>query len=133
MTKRSGFLLATIAAASIGWTATAVDQPIAVGCRHERPNIKDRARRAGAVVLAKAINARQMDSLRRTKTYEPAANLTNVPPAPDGFKLDLYVSDTGYIFSIKDTLDPCLFAVFSDASGLLYEQSGRLAPVIASE
>lgn len=108
-------------------------QPIAVSCRHEQPSAADKARRAGAVALARAINAAQMDSLRRARKYEPVANLSNLPPTPDGFKLDLYVSEAGYIFSIKDTLDPCSFAVFSDASGLLYQQSGRSAPVIAKE
>lgn len=108
-------------------------QPIAVSCRHDRPTPLDRQRRDGAVALARAINAAQMNSLRRARKYEPAANLGELPPVPEGFELDLYLSDTGYIFSIKDTLDPCSFAVFSDASGLLYQQSGRSAPLIAKE
>ena len=111
----------------------AVEQAIPVACRHDRPNAVDKARRAQAVVLAKAINTAQMDSLRRARKYEPAANLKGIPAAPDGFKLDLYVNDSGYIFSLKDSLDPCSFAVFSDHGGLLYQQSGRSAPVIAQE
>jgi hypothetical protein len=136
MNTKSGFVLAAVAAASIGWTVNAVEQRIPVSCRHHRnprPSDVDKARRAGAEVLARAINAAQMDSLRRNRKYEPAENLRNLPPTPDGFKLNLYMSDSGYLFSIKDTLDPCSFAVFSDASQLLYQQSGRSAPVIASE
>ena len=133
MTFKTGFVVATMAAASIGWTATAVEQQIPVSCRHDRPSAVDKARRAEAVVLAKAINAAQMENLRRARRYESAANLRNLPPLPSDFRLDLYVSDAGYIFSIKDTLDPCSFAVFSDAGGLLYQQSGRSAPVIAGD
>ena len=131
MMIKSGFVVATIAAASLGWTARAVEQQMPVSCRHDRPTAVDKARRAGAVVLARAINNAQMESLRRSRNYETAANLPNLPPLPSDFRLDLYVSDAGYIFSIKDTLDPCSFAVFSDAGGLLYQQSGRSAPVIA--
>ncbi len=131
MTLKSGFVLAVMAATSIGWTGR--EQQIPVSCRHDRPTSVDKARRAGAVSLAKAINAAQMQSLSRARKYEPAANLPNLPPVPNGFRLDLYVNEAGYIFSIKDTLDPCAFAVFSDAGGLLYQQSGRSAPVIASE
>ena len=131
MTIRTGFVVGAIAAASIGWTGEAVEQPIPVSCRHDRPSAVDKARRAEAVVLAKAINNAQMESLRRARRYEPATNLRNLPPLPSDFRLELYVSDSGYIFSIKDTLDPCSFAVFSDAGGLLYQQSGRSAPVVA--
>jgi hypothetical protein len=43
------------------------------------------------------------------------------PPAPDGFRVQLNIDGTTYAFSIKDTLDPCLFAVFSDQTGDIYE------------
>ena len=133
MTTKSAFVVATLSAVAIGGTANARDQQIPVSCRHDRPSAVDKSRRAGAVVLAKAINAAQMASLRRARKYETAVNLPNLPPLPTDFRLDLYVSDAGYIFSIKDTLDPCSFAVFSDASGLLYQQSGRSAPVVAGD
>ena len=55
-------------------------QPIAVGCRHDRPTAVDKRRRDEAVALAKAINAAQMDSLRRARKYEPATNLRGLPP-----------------------------------------------------
>jgi hypothetical protein len=73
-------------------------QPIPVACRYDRPTQVDRRRRDGAVALAKAINTAQMNSLRRARKYEPAANLGELPPVPDGFKLDLYLSDSGYIY-----------------------------------
>ncbi|HET7694536.1 MAG TPA: hypothetical protein VFK57_02420 [Vicinamibacterales bacterium] len=37
--------------------------------------------------------------------------------------MSLYAGADGYIFSIKDTLDPCRFAIFSDSAGVLYESS----------
>jgi hypothetical protein len=45
----------------------------------------------------------------------------NVQPAPDGFSVQLNTDGTTYSFSIKDTMDPCLFAVFSDQSADIYE------------
>jgi hypothetical protein len=48
-----------------------------------------------------------------------------------GRMIYLYADRTGYLFSLKDTLDSCHFAVFSDVSGLIYQQSALTAPVVA--
>jgi hypothetical protein len=104
----------------------------AVSCRHDKAATpEDRDRRAKALTLARAINAAEADQVQRTRQYQPLTNLHDLPAVPSGFRLNLYADRSGYIFAIKDTLDPCLFAVFSDTGGLLYEQSARSAPVIA--
>jgi hypothetical protein len=49
---------------------------------------------------------------------------------PAGFELSFYSGDAGYIFSIKDRLDPCRYAIFSDEAGFIYEKSARTAPIM---
>lgn len=108
--------------------------PSAAYCRHdeaERPD--DRARREAAVVLAKAIHAQQGGLAQRTRRYHPLTALGRLPAVPAGFELRLYHDVTGYVFSLKDTLDSCRFAIFSDESGLLYEKSARNAPIVATD
>jgi hypothetical protein len=101
-------------------------------CRHDVHSTQaDRGRRNEAVTLAKAIHAAQADMVRRTQRYHPLASLRDLPAVPSGFTVHLYADGDGYIFAIKDTRDPCRFAVFSDTAGLLYEKNGYSAPVIA--
>jgi len=101
-------------------------------CRHtDGAKQEDRNRRAQALALARAINAAEAELTRGTQEYQPLAKLQNLPAVPNGFKVSLLADRTGYIFSLKDTSDPCHFAVFSDAGGLLYQQSALTAPVIA--
>jgi hypothetical protein len=83
------------------------------------------------VALAKALNTAEGEIVRRTRQYQPLSALPNLPPVPTGFSLKLYADRNGYMFALKDTLDSCRYAIFSDAAGLLYEQSGRATPIIA--
>jgi hypothetical protein len=131
--RRTAVCIAALGIASIGW-ASMPGRPIssAISCRHQQAaNQEDRARRAQALALAKAINTSEAELVKRTRQYQPLESLHNLPPVPGGFQLNLYADHSGYIFAIKDTLDPCRFAVFSDAGGLLYEKSALDAPVIA--
>jgi hypothetical protein len=109
------------------------EQPSSVpACRHGQASTQeDRDRRAHALTVAKAITASEAEVVRRTGEYQPLARLSGLPAVPNGFKLALYADRSGYIFALKDTRDPCHFAVFSDASGLLYEKSALDAPVLA--
>jgi hypothetical protein len=43
-----------------------------------------------------------------------------ITTSPNEFVTSLVVDANGYIFSIKDTLDPCRFAFFSDQDGVIY-------------
>lgn len=101
-------------------------------CRHDaRSTEADRARRTQALTVAKAINAAQADAVRRTQAYQPLSSFRSLPDVPEGFAVKLYAGQDGYMFAIKDTRDPCHFAIFSDTAGLLYEKSARTAPMIA--
>ena len=81
----------------------------------------DRARREKAVELAFEINAAEGVARRLGRMYAPLEQLLNVSRTPDGFRAQLHTDGTTYSFSIKDTMDPCLYAVFSDQSGDVYE------------
>jgi hypothetical protein len=119
--------------ASIGWATVPKPQVSpAITCLHGQASRQEnRARRAQAVTLAKAINSAEAEAVQQTRHYQPLESLRNLPAVPSGFKLSLHADRFGYIFAIKDTRDPCWFAVFSDAGGLLYEKSALDAPVIA--
>jgi hypothetical protein len=91
----------------------------------------DRARREQAIALAKAINERQGTAAERTRLYVALTQLRNLPPTPKGFSVQLYTDGTGYVVSLKDKLDPCRYAIFSDEAGLLYQSSALAAPLIA--
>ena len=106
--------------------------PPLASCRHDAHAADaDRTRRAQALMLAKAITAAQADVVRRTRQYHPLTNLGTLPAVPAGFSLKLFADRDDYVFALKDTRDPCRYAIFSDSAGLLYEKSARTAPVIA--
>lgn len=83
-------------------------------------------RRAQAVVLARAINQAEGLAAQKTREYQPLASLPNLPQAPVGFRVRLYVDESGYMFSIKDERDPCHYGIFSDENGRLYEMSPQV-------
>jgi hypothetical protein len=127
-------LLALVSAAAIGAAATSPNQlprPMAA-CRHDNSaDSRDRQRRLAALELAKAINAKEAEAYGQDGSYRPLASLRDIPPVPNGFSLNLLSDRAGYIFVLKDTLDGCRYAIFSDAAGLLYEKSAHSSPVIA--
>ena len=87
-----------------------------------------KARRDAALQLATRINLAQMMTIGpgpRNNRYRPLAELMNIPPTPAGFDLQFYTDGTTYSFSIKDRMDPCRYAVFSDQDKLLYEAIAR--------
>ncbi len=97
-------------------------------CLHESPSSDPhRARRDQAIRLAYEINAAQARARglgrpgRARNPYLPLDQLMNVPAPPAGFQVQHHTSGEAYFFSIKDTLDPCKYAVFSDESGDVYE------------
>jgi hypothetical protein len=123
---------ALLTVTSIEGTVAPAYQSVLPVCRHDsRSTDADRARRAQALALAKAINSAEADAVRRTQAYQPLSSLPSLPDAPEGFAVKLFAADDGYMFAIKDTRDPCHFAIFSDTAGLLYEKSARTAPIIA--
>ena len=104
----------------------------APACRHdEHEQQADRARRQQAIALAKAINEAEGMVAERIRRYMPLTELRNLPPTPSGFQVRLYTDGAGYVLSIKDTLDPCRYGIFSDESAFLYERTPQAAPIIA--
>jgi len=133
MVNRKAVWIALLSITSIGGAAMPMEQfGYAPTCRHgQAPTEEDRARRAQAVTLAKAINTAQASLVQRTQQYHPVESLGNLPAVPAGFELNLFADHSGYMFAIKDTQDPCWFAVFSDNRGLVYEKSALDAPAVA--
>ena len=96
-------------------------------CLHDQLETRaDRTRREKALELADAINLAQGVAQRfgprsGRGPFLPLDQLSNVPEAPEGFRVQLHTDGMTYAFSIKDARDPCLYAVFSDQSLDVYE------------
>ena len=76
-------------------------------------------RAQAAVRYARAVNTAQARFQAQNKRYAPLADLA-VGAEPDGFRAQLTTDGTSYGLSIKDTVDACHFALFSDQQGLIY-------------
>ena len=109
----AAFAYASTPSRAVATPATA-QQPRA--CLHgDDESPEDRARRAAALTLARDVNTMEA----RTDSYQPLSSLALNRETPDGFRLQLTTDGNSYAFSVKDTLDPCLFAYFSDQSGII--------------
>lgn len=87
-----------------------------------------KTRRDAAIQLATRINLAEMVTSgprSRNNRYRPLNELTNIPPTPQGFDLQFHTDGNTYSFSIKDRMDPCRYAVFSDQDKFLYEAITR--------
>lgn len=139
MRKRAALIgLATVTAVLLFWPIVGRGQlPLprtAAGltCRHdEAATPTDRARRDQARVLARAINAAEGRAVQSAQRYVPLNQLTGLPMTPSSFELRLYTDGIGYVVSLKDTIDPCHYGVFTDQHGLLYEVTPQ-RPLIAT-
>lgn len=101
-------------------------------CLHDADErVADRQRREQALSLARAINSAEAQVVSRTGRYQPLAQLGPLPTVPEGLDRRLYTDGDGYIYSIKDSRDPCRFGIFSDQYGTLYPLSPT-RPLIAS-
>jgi hypothetical protein len=76
-------------------------------------------RRQAAVQFAREVNTAQASFQYQNKRYGQISDLA-VGAAPDGFRAQLTTDGTTYSLSIKDTVDACRFALFSDQQGLIY-------------
>ena len=103
-------------------TPVAAQQSAAAKCLHDDIEAPEqRTRRLAAITLARDSNTRQAMAFPKTKQYQPLANLALTRPVPEGFRLQLTTDGAGYSFSVKDTTDPCLFAYFSDQTGVILQ------------
>ena len=116
-------LMAAVAVIAILQTATA-QQPMNAqtrSCLHgsaETP--AEKTRRDAAIRFARALTEAETNAKRNGK-YVASGALTNLPETPAGFRLQITTDGATYMFSLKDTLDVCGFALFSDQQGFIYE------------
>jgi hypothetical protein len=92
-------------------------------CLHlQNETAADRTRREQAFQFARRLNAAQHTMLPspQGQRYRHPDELRNLPPVPPGFQLQFHTDGRTYSFSLKDTRDPCRFAVFSDQDGYVY-------------
>jgi hypothetical protein len=81
-----------------------------------------RTRREQSLRLARALNREESRfAIMSTPRYRPLNELPNLPPTPSGFAVRLYTDGPRYTFSLKDTLDACRYAIFSDQDQSIYE------------
>jgi hypothetical protein len=89
------------------------------GVGEQPPNCAAPDRRTAAIQLARQINTAEAAAHARTGRYAALVELP-VPTAPDGLQVQLSTDATSYTFSVKDTVDACRGAVFSDQAGVIY-------------
>ena len=106
------------------------DAAVVARCLHgSSESAEQSARRDRAIKVAQAINAAQVVVVgpQRPK-YRRPEELPNVPAMPQGFALQFNTDGATYSFSIKDTLDACHFAVFSDQDKFVYTATPLMGP-----
>ena len=132
--ERTAIMLVIVSAPVLLCVAQAREQFPGVGpvrCRHDAAALpQDRARRAQALALGRAITVAEATAVRASRSYQPVRALPGLPIIPAGFRLVLRADEDGYLFSIRDESDPCHFTIFSDERGQLYEVSAQ-APQVA--
>ena len=88
----------------------------------------NKTRRDQAIRVARGINTAEHMGLaprRPGQRYRRFEELVMIPPIPAGFALQFHTDGDTYSFSLKDTRDPCRYAIFSDQEGDVYEAVPR--------
>jgi hypothetical protein len=80
----------------------------------------EKQRRGQAVLLSRQIHTQEQRTRASGRQFVPLSSLSSLPSAA-GFEVTLVTDGTMYAFAVKDTLDPCGLAFFSDQKGLIYE------------
>jgi hypothetical protein len=90
-------------------------------CLHGPQETADqRDRRMAALQFARQLNTFEAAGKKQAQRYYAIEDLPGLPPLPEGFKAAMATDGASYTFSIKDTLDTCHFAFFSDQDGVIY-------------
>lgn len=96
-------------------------------CLHELASetAPEKARRTLALQLARAINtAEARYSSSNAGKYGQLEQLPVSAAIPGGFVPALSTDGDSYAFSVKDKVDPCAFAYFSDQDGRIFQGEG---------
>jgi hypothetical protein len=110
-----------------GSASSFAQEPRHLPCLHSQPEAPaQRVRRQLALKMAHQINLAESafhpkPNFRQQPTYRPLPELVNISPAPAGFKVQFYTDGPTYTFSMKDTLDACEYAIFSDQDQGIFE------------
>ena len=118
------YLMAALSVMAIATTSSAQGGGARLAaCLHGQNETSEHAaRREKAIKVAHAINAAEVVTVgpqsSRPKYRRPGD--LNLPPLPQGFALQFNTDGVTYNFSIKDTLDACHFAIFSDQDKFVY-------------
>jgi hypothetical protein len=115
-------VVALAVAGALGWSAAPALQPASPPpCLHGPSSAPDNtARRDAAVQYARQLNTFEAAGRNQAQRYYAIEDLPGLPTLPEGFKARMSTDGASYAFSVKDTLDPCHFALFSDQDGLIY-------------
>jgi hypothetical protein len=139
MTKYSIAVVAALLVA-VGAFAQGGGARLAACLHGSNETAEQTSRREKAIKVAQAINTAQVVVAPRPRIQRPNApkyrrpeELTNVPPLPQGFDLQFNTDGESYNFAIKDTLDACHFAIFSDQDKFVYTGTpitgARIVPI----
>jgi hypothetical protein len=111
-------VLALLLAGLIGFVDAPAQQPACLHGPKETPAERDR--RTAALDYARQLNTFEAAGKSHAQRFYNIEDLPGLPKLPEGFKASLSTDGASYIFSIKDTLDGCHFAYFSDQDGVIY-------------
>ena len=114
------YITALAVAGAIGWSAAA-QQPATPTCLHgPGETAAQAARRRAALDLARKVNTTETQAHFQGHTYYALSDLPGLAAEVSGFNVQLSTDGASYTFSVKDTLDACRFAYFSDQEGVIY-------------
>jgi len=120
--QKLALTLIVVSIAAIGRAALmpAHQQP----CLHGSSETPEQSvRRRAALAYTRQVNTAEAAAFARTRTYPKLTELSGLSNAPDGFAVQLSTDGATYTFSVKDSLDACRFAFFSDQAGLIFTAS----------
>ena len=89
------------------------------GAVQESPCSAAHQSQLAALNYARLLNIQEATLAAVLKRHGPMPQLGS-PDAPDGFQVQRSSDGLGYTFSIKDMLDACHWALFSDQQGVIY-------------
>ncbi len=112
------YVLALALAGLIGFVDAPAQEPT---CLHgSKETAPQRDRRMSALDYARQVNTFEAAGKSHAQRYYAIEDLPGLPKLPEGFKANMSTDGASYTFSVKDTLDACHFAYFSDQDGVIY-------------